>query len=375
MTEGDAGGRPVPQGPVQRRLLRLLEEGFPGLGFSTSIATRSTLGSCTVILRPVAGEADLEEIAAWLGEQKSVERVSPKKAHLHVRVGTDALRAWFCEGWEEALAAPGPQLPPVIVTVPREGSPCSLDLSRKAVVARSVAALLERQGHVVEMATSADEHVWLCAGSASNGTDASRIDVAEVDVRRDKLRARHGGIVTREDLRADIREDAFAREGRERSDQFADALISYLMTQAPRERRLDIGDQKVGQKLAELDEILIARVVAREKIEAEGGGAPEVSAEGDTIARDLIEQVEAAPDIIARAARSLDPAPVNRLLRSLGTQMRAAADLPAGDPLWRPSVEALETAMRLVAPDADQPSPEAAEGIRTLDLLHGKQTL
>jgi hypothetical protein len=335
---------------VQRRLLQVLAPYSPDLEFSTGLATRSTLGPCTLTVRPVGGDVDLESIALWLGRDENVDVAVPKHSLLHVRLKTSALRDWLRDGDGETPATPPPA--PLTVAVPVEASPCLLECSRKAAVARSVAALLEGQGHVVGVTASVDEHVWLWETEPSAGQKPQRIDVAEVDARHDRLRARHGGILTLEDLRADIREDAITLEGRKRSDRYVDALVACLMTHVPRERRLGLDDQKVRRKLTELDEILAIREVAREKREAEGASAAELSEQAEPMVQGLIGQIEAATDVPARAARSLDPAPVNRLLRSLALEMRTAEALPAGDPLWAASCEALENALQLVAPGA-----------------------
>ena len=346
MIGGVAEGTWVPHGPVQRRLLGLLAEGFPDLGFSTAVASRSTMGPDTLTVRPHAREPGVEEIAAWLEEQESVEAVAPKKGQLHVRLTIQALRTWFADGWQEGGAEPPPELGPVSVALPAEESPRSLGSSRKAVVGRSTAALLEDQGHAVEIGVSEDEDVWLADG---DGLEPRRVEVAEVDARHDRLRARHGGTLTLENLRDDIREDAILLDGRERDDQFADAFVAYLMTQEPRQRRLGIDDEKVGRKVTELDEILAAKALASGK--SEGEALAELPADAELSVRGLIAQVEPARDITAHAARSLDPAPLNRLVRSLAEEIAAADELlPAGDPVWAAAAEALESGLRLLAP-------------------------
>ena len=352
MGGGEGEGRPAPRGPLQRRVLQLLAEGFPGHEFVTGLADRSTLGPCTITVRPLSREVELDDLAAWLQGRESVDVVAVKKSDLHLRLKTEVLREWVGEGWREALAAPVHELPSVTVAVPEETTPCSLERGRKAVVARSVAVLLEQQGHAVEVTASADEDAWLWGADASSGPQ--RIEVAEVDVKHDRMRARHGGIVTLENLRDDVREDAIALEGRKRDDRFADALISFLMTHERRKRRLGMDNDKAGRKIAELDEILGRRVEAREKSGAEGAGESELSAEADATVCALIAQIEAAPDVTAHAARVLDPAPVNRLIRSLAEALGAVEGLPAGDPLWDAPLEALENAMRVVAPGLDQ---------------------
>ncbi|HET7121043.1 MAG TPA: hypothetical protein VFI17_07310 [Solirubrobacterales bacterium] len=347
-----AEGTVVPHGPVQRRLLGLLAEEFPDLGFSTGVATRSTLGPDTLTVRPIGDAAEVERIAAWLDGQESVDVAAPKKGQLHVRLTAEALRTWFCEGWEQADRVAAGELGPVSLAVPAEESPCSLDLARKAVVARSLAALLEDQGHTVEVTASADEQVWLSDGDAS--AQPRRIDVAEVDAKHDRLRARHGGTLTLENLREDIREDAILLDGRERDDRYADTFVAYLMTQVPRERRLGIDDEKVGRKVTELDEILAAAALAKEKSAAPAGGESGLSSETEPVVRGLIGQIEPARDLVAYAAKSLDPAPLTRLIRSLAEEIGAAGALPAGDPLWAAAAEALENGLRLLAPDDDR---------------------
>ncbi len=352
----------APRGPVQDRLLQVLAGYSAEPGVATGIADRSTLGPCTLILRPENGhEVDLDGLATWLGQQQGVDLVASKTSHLHVRVQTEALRTWFFEGSQEAAAAAAPTLQPVTIAAPAADSPSSLDWSRKAVVARSVAALLEDQGQVVSFEASADEHVWLRPtepSSAPGEAGPLRLDVAQVDARHDRLRARHGGTLTLEDLRTDIREDAITLEGRERDDRYADALVSYLMTQAPRERRLGLDHEKVGQKQAELDEVLAVRGVARAKSEAEAAGAPGLSEAAESAVQALIGQLEAATAVTARATRFLDPAPANRFLRSLAQAMQAAEDeLPSGDPLWAASLEAFESALHVAAPGVDQGVP------------------
>lgn len=359
MGGGGAEGSQAPAGPVQHRLLRLLAERSPDLAFSTGVAARSRLGPGTVTVRPADGGGELDGIAAWLDRQPGVETVALKNSHLHVRLEADVLREWFRDGWRDAFAAPAPEAPPLTLAVPAEEAPCPLGRSRKSVVAGSLRALLERQGHVVAVTASTDEHLWLHGTEAAAGaSDPLRLDVAEVDAKHDRLRARHGGVVTLEDLRADICDDAILLEGRKRSADYADAAISYLMTQAPRERRLAVDNQAIGQKLGELDEILAVQVRARKKGAVEGAVLSGLSEQGELAIRALIAQIESAPGAVARAAGLLDPAPVNRLLRSLAHEMRAAeGDLPEGDPLWAAAAEALEAVLRLVAPNAPAVTP------------------
>ncbi|HEU4599893.1 MAG TPA: hypothetical protein VFS26_09105, partial [Solirubrobacterales bacterium] len=239
--------------------------------------------------------------------------------------------------------------------LPSEESPCSLGTARKTVVGRSVAALLADQGHVVEIVDAADEDAWLSSGDDS--AQPRRIEVAEVDARHDRMRARHGGTLTLENLRDDIREDAILLDGRERDDQYADAFVAYLMTQVPRERRLGLDDEKVGRKVTELDEILAALATAREKGQGASSGLAELPADAEPIVRGLIAQVEPARDLAAHAARSLDPAPLNRLVRSLAEEIAAAGELPAGDPAWTAAAEALDSGLRLMAPGAFPSAP------------------
>ncbi|HEU5252537.1 MAG TPA: hypothetical protein VFU16_04315 [Solirubrobacterales bacterium] len=343
-------------------MLQLLAERFPEADFLTGVADRSILGPCTLTIRPLSREVELDEVAAWLEEQPGVDVVAPKKSDMHVRLDLDVLRAWLAEGWQEALAPPEGAPQPVTVAVPVDAAPRSLDRCRKVVIGRSVVALLEQQGHEVEVTASDDEDVWLWNPEAEAGP--LRVDVAEVDVKHDRMRARHGGIVTLQNLRDDVREDAIALEGRKRDDAYADALVSYLMTHVRRKRRLGTDNEKVGRKLEELDEILSARDLAQEKrgegSGGEAGGAAEVSEQADTTIRALIAQVEMAADVTAGAARSHDPAPVNRLLRSLGEEIGAVEGLPAGDPLWAAAAEALENALRVVAPGLDHAQKSAA---------------
>lgn len=361
MGGGDGEGRPAPRGPLQRRLLQLLAERFPGAEFLTGVADRSILGPCTLTVRPLGREVELDEVAAWIGEQPGVDVVAPKKSDMHVRLELDVLRAWLAEGWRQALAPPGDESRSVTVAVPSDAAPCSLDRGRKVVVGRSLVALLEQQGHEVEVTTSDDEDVWLWNPDGAAGP--LRVDVAEVDVKHDRMRARHGGIVTLQNLRDDVREDAIALEGRKRDDAYADALVSYLLTHVRRKRRLGTDNEKVGRKLEELDEILAARDRAQEQSGAEGGephglGA-ELSEQEETTIRALIAQVEMAADVTAQAARSHDPASVNRLLRSLGEEVGAVEGLPEGDPVWAAAAQTVENALRVVAPGLDhaQKSP------------------
>lgn len=310
---------------MRRRLLELIGERSPGLEMSTGVATRSTLGPGTIILRPAGGqdEAELNDLAAWLGDQQGVEQVAGKKSDLHVRLELEALRGWFCDGWQEEAQVDG-ESPNVGVAMPEPESPSSLGDARQQCVGRAIAVLL---GEEVE------------------------VEVAEVDTRHDRLRARHGGSVTLENLLADIRDDSILLEDRTRSEEYAQALVSYLMTHVPRRRRLSVDNEIVGQKLTELDEILAARSLAEEKFEAMSPHPFDLPPQAEDRIRTSIGLLESATSVRESARHQLDPAPVNRLLRLLAQAVDAARDdLPDGDPLWQASARTLEEAMRVVAP-------------------------
>jgi len=354
--EGDKAGGALPEGPVQRRLLQLLGERSPGLEMKTSLATRSTLGPGTIALRPLseAEDSELDDLAAWLGAQPGVEQVARKQSQLHVRLALDVLRVWFCDGWQEEL--PGERRA-VSVAIPEAASPCSLGAARKASVAGSIAALLGDR-HEVEVIASADEHVWVDGAGGSPEPGPQRVDVAEVDLRHDRLRARHGGAVTLEDLLDDIRDDFIALEGRKRSDGFAEALVSCLTTQVPRRRRLGVDNEGVSQKLSELDEIEAARALAEEKGESVSPEIFDLSPQAEDRIRTLIRLLEAALSARSAARTQLDPAPVSRLLRPLAQAIEAAReDLRDGDPLWPAAAAILEGALASVAPAAAQLTP------------------
>ncbi|HET8954966.1 MAG TPA: hypothetical protein VFN18_04840 [Solirubrobacterales bacterium] len=317
---------------MRRRLLQLIGERSPGLEISTGLATRSTLGPGTIILRPAGGsdDAELDDLAAWLGEQPGVEQVARKKSALHVRLELEALRAWFCDGWQEEAPADG-ESPKAGVAMPEPESPCSLGDARRQCVGRAIAVLL---GEGVE------------------------VEVAEVDTRHDRLRARHGGSVTLENLLADIRDDSILLEDRTRSEEFAEALVSYLMTHVPRTRRLGIDNEIVGQKLTELDEILAAQALAEEKFGATSPHPLDLAPQGEDRIRAVVGLLESAPSVRASARNQLDPAPVNRLLRLAAQAVEAARDdLPDGDPLWLASARTLEEALGVVAPTASHLAP------------------
>lgn len=356
--EGNKAGGAVPEGPVQRRLLQLLGERSTGFRMMTSLATRSTLGPGTIALRPLGEveDSELDDLAAWLGAQPGVEEVARKKSQLHVRLALDVLRVWFCDGWQEEL--PG-EPRAVSVAIPEAASPCSLAAARRASVGHSIAALLGER-HEVEVTASADEHVWVDGAEESPDSGPQQVDVAEVDLRHDRLRARHGGAVTLEDLLDDIRDDAIALEGRKRSDGFAEALVSCLMTQSPRKRRLGVDNEAVSQKLAELDEIEATKALAEEKGEAVSPEILDLPPQAEDRIRTLIRLLEAAMSARSAARRQLDPALVNRLLRPLAQAIEAARDdLRDGDPLWRASAATLDNALRSVAPAAVKPAPAA----------------
>lgn|GEM_PF-4712973 len=317
---------------MRRRLLQLLGKRSPGLEMSTALATRSTLGPGTIILRPAGGsdEAELDDLAAWLGDQPGVEQVARKKSDLHVRLELETLRNWFCDGRQEEPQADG-ESPNVTVAIPEPESPSSLGDARRQCVGRAIAVLL---GEGVE------------------------VEVAEVDTRHDRLRARHGGSVTLENLLADIRDDSILLEDRTRSEEYAQALVSYLMTHVPRTRRLSVDNEIVGQKLTELDEILAAKTLAEEKFEALSPHPFDLPPQAEDRIRTLVGLLESATSVKASARHNLDPAPVNRLLRLLAQAVDAARDdLPDGDPLWLASARTLEDALRVVAPRASHLAP------------------
>jgi hypothetical protein len=350
--EGRTAGGAVPEGPLQRRLLQLLGERSPDLEMATSLATRSTLGPGTIALRPLgeAEDAELDDLAAWLGAQPGVEQVARKKSHLHVRLALDVLRVWFGDGWQEEPSESAAEPRAVSIAIPEPPAPCPLGSARRTGVARSIVALLGERSEV-EVTASPDEQIWV--GGAEGSPEPQRVDVAEVDLRHDRLRARHGGAVTLEDLLADIRDDAIALDGRKRSDRYAEALVAYLMTQAPRTRRLAVDNEAVSQKLTELDEIEAAQALAEEKSEAASADVTDLSPQAEDRIRVLIGLLESALSAGSAARRQLDPAPVNRVLRLLAQAVEAAKDdLPAGDPLWAASAEILESALKSVAPTA-----------------------
>jgi hypothetical protein len=357
--EGRTAGGEVPEGPVQRRLLQLLGEHSPGLEMATSLATRSTLGPGTIALRPLGGpeNAELDDLAAWLGTQPGVELVARKKSHLHVRLALDVLRIWFGDGWQEEPSASAGEPRTIGIAIPEAATPCPLGSARRTSVARSIVALLGER-HEVEVSTSPDEQIWVEGGEGSTAPEPQRIDVAEVDLRHDRLRARHGGAVTLEDLLADIRDDAIVLDGRKRSDEYAEALVSYLTTHVPRTRRLGVDNEAVSQKLTELDEIEAAQTLAEEKCEVASADVPDLTPQAEDRIRTLIGLLGSAVTARAVARRQLDPAPVNRLLRLLAQAIEASKDdLPDGDPLWPASAKLLENALGSVAPAAVKLAP------------------
>src|ERR1700751_5272964 len=88
------------RGPIQRRLLALLEEGAGRWSFASGLAARSSLCPCILTVQqgyPGDPGGGLAEAGRWLAPQPGVEEVGAKNAHLHVRVTTPALRSWLSD--------------------------------------------------------------------------------------------------------------------------------------------------------------------------------------------------------------------------------------------------------------------------------------
>jgi hypothetical protein len=334
-------------GRLRRRLSRLLLDYSPSAEFGIGVASRSSLGPCTLIVRSVGpAAADLDDLAAWLGRQPGVARTAVRKAHLHVYLATEAMRSSFEAAPETSTAGSlGDVSPPsATVTIPDLGAPSSLSSARRATVGHAITALLTGQGWQVSTCSSADADVWI-SESEDPGEGPRRIDVAEVDSRHDRLRARHGGTLTYGDLIDDVDDGPGAAAGESREASFAQRAVSYLMTEAPRRRRLAVSDSGLRRKLVELDEILAARAFAAELGNGGGDRAP-VSPCDEAAVRELIAGVEMAEAAAEGAASSLDPAAAHRCARALASEMHATREvLPAGDPLWRASAAALDGAL------------------------------
>ncbi|HEY2716613.1 MAG TPA: hypothetical protein VGI73_10395 [Solirubrobacterales bacterium] len=337
------------RGPIQRRLLALLEEGVGSRSFATGLASRSSLGPCILTVRQHSpGEPDggLAEAERWLAAQPEVEEVAAKNAHLHVRVTTAALRSWLSDAYADSGGATTEARVSTQVAVPREGRPCSLSCFRRIAVGYAVGPALSANG-VAATVTSYDGEDVRVAAAATDAGGERMVEVAEVDARHDRLRARHGGVVTVEDLLDDLEGDAATQRWGE---SYPRALLHFLMTGVPRQKRMPLDDQGFRRREAELDEILAARELARAGGSA--GADSSSQAEDDDCVRELIAGVESVDGMVGRTAHQLDPAPLNRLAGSMAQAVAGAESaLQAGDPLWEASANALDRVLRVLNAD------------------------
>jgi hypothetical protein len=348
--ESDAG---VTHGPIQHRLLALLAEHSPGAEFVTGLAARSSLGPCVLTVSRGAstdGDRSLDELGRWLAAQPGVEEVADKRSHLHVLLATATLRSWLEEGLDEAGAAADGRW--ARIEVPVEEPDCSLSRYRRIAVGHSVAAALAEQGFEVTVIVGEGDEVRLTAGASADAPGSEQlIEIAEVDARHDRLRARHGGVVTLEDLIDDAEGGPGA--GRERGDGYGRAVVNLLLTGGRRQRRLTIDDDGFRRRQVELDEIVAAEEIAAAGAQAESGPGPDGSDEESV--RELIAGVESAVGAVARVASGLDPVQLNRLAGTLARDTATAQGaLPAGDPLWGASARTLDRLLRLLGADASE---------------------
>jgi hypothetical protein len=341
------------RGPIQRRLLALIEEGAGRWSFATGLAARSSLGPCILTLRQESpGEPDgsLAEAERWLAAQPEVEEVAAKNAHLHVRVTTAVLRSWLSDAYADSRGATTEARVSTQVAVPREGRPCSLSCFRRIAVGYAVGPALSANGVEATVTSYDGDDVRVAAAAPTDAAGGERmVEVAQVDARHDRLRARHGGVVTLEDLLDDLEGDAAAQR---RGEGYPRALLHFLMTGVPRQKRMPLDDQGFRRRQAELDEVLAARELARAGGSAAGAGSPSPAAEDDDCVRELIAGVESVDGMVGRTAHQLDPAPLNRLAGILARAVAGAESaLPAGDPLWAASATALDRVLRVLNAD------------------------
>ncbi len=341
------------RGPLERQLLALLEQGSGKRGFSTGLAARSSLGPCVLTVRQGSpGEPDgaLAEAERWLAGQSEVEEVAAKNAHLHVRVTTAALRSWLCDAHAGSGVATAD--PPVStrVAVPREGRPCELSCFRRIAVGQAVGPALSANGVEATVASYDGDAVLVEATPTTDTAGGERmVEVAPVDARHDRLRARHGGVVTLEDLLDDLEGDEAAKRWGE---DYPRALLHFLMTGVPRQQRMQLDDQGFRRRQAQLDEILAARELAHASGKAAEAGPPSFAGQDDDCVRELIARVESVDGMVGRTARQLDPAPLNRLAGFLARAVAGAENaLPDGDPLWKASATALDRVLRVLNAD------------------------
>jgi hypothetical protein len=340
------------RGPIQRRLLALLEEGS-GRSFVTGLAARSSLGPCILTVRqasPGDPEGGLAEAERWLAGRSEVEEVAAKNAHLHVRVSTAALRSWLCEAYADSGVATSEAQVSTRVAVPREHHPCSLSCFRRIAVGNAVVPALSANGVAATVTSYDGEDVRVAATRPADvASDERMIEVAQVDARHDRLRARHGGVVTVDDLVDDLERNAAVKQW---GDGYPRALLHFLMTGVPRQQRLPLDDQGFRRRQSQLDEILAARELASAGGTAAVSDSPPPAAQEDDCVRELIARVESVDGMVGRTAHQLDPAPLNRLAGFLARAVAGAESaLPAGDPLWAASATALDRVLQVLNAD------------------------
>jgi hypothetical protein len=370
-------------GPVQARVLAKLGD-YAECDFATSIAERSPLGSRVIRIQPAPGPSGIpavacQDLAQWLAKQPWTEATTARPTHVYIRVSTNALRSWVAASLvDSGPASPRERGRQAVVRLADSAvpPPRPLDLFREAVVGRAIAALLTLSGDEVVLdpvtPTRSDTAaqalrgmgsivVHLDGASATGGADVVRASVGCVDVPHGPLRARHGGAVSADDLLDEIREGEAQRRGQDlsdlvqaRSDEYAEALLAFILLRTERARHIQLDEGKLRVESAAFDSVLTARGIAGTFTGPLGiSAATPAGAEGDERAlRDLAIELDLLFPVAARAASGLEPALLTRYVRSLAAQALAArSHLPATDPLWPAIGRAIDLALAWIGID------------------------
>lgn len=376
-------------GAVQSRVIALLRTYSEG-NFAANVAERSPLGQRALRIRP-PGDTDsvraaaCKQLSLWLADQPWVEAVIARAPHVYLRVRTETMCSWVTaafSGHGPTLGQEGRDRVAVLQFVDSSaGSPRSLDEFRQAATGRAIASLLASRGYEVmvnplpvperaaialKAAPPEASKVWLYIfsttdSSSPNDGDLLQAQVGGVDVPHGRLRARHGGTVSAEDILGEIQERLLTEFSNNPAlvnsaalrEQCAEMLLVFVLLRVERARRVQLDDAKLHGELTAFTSVLEARQFAAavtSPFEAAGASVPPKLAGSDRAMRDLAVEIDLLPLVAARVVNELEPALITRYVRSLSERAHAARPyLPAADPLWLATNRALDTALSLIA--------------------------